>query len=152
MSSELEKRALWTCCGNSRRSKFCPECGTRAPQGTDATVMLAEIECEVRKYTNTADTFTAKADELEKVIGHLPKDCGWSIFDAAKVIDDYDVHATMEKISYMDTEELRERFAAGLRSESKRCRTQAAAATKNMLKWRRWHRTLSELMDKPTCQ
>ena len=108
--------------------------------------MLAEIEIEVRKYTNTADTFTAKAEELEKVVGCLPEDCGWSIMEAARVIDSYDVHATMATMAEMEPEELRERFALGLKSEARGQRKMAAAATKNMLKWRRWYRTLEALM------
>jgi ABC-type uncharacterized transport system ATPase subunit len=108
--------------------------------------MLAEIEIEARKYTSTADTFTAQAEELEKVIGYLPEDCGWSIMEAARVIDSYDVHATMAKMAEMEPKELRESFARGLKSEARGKRKMAAAATKNMLKWRRWYRTLEALM------
>lgn len=138
--------SLWTCCERSRRTKFCPECGTIAPQCNEATEMLAEIQIEARKYTTTADTFTAQAEELEKVVGYLPEDCGWSIMEAARVIDSYDVHATMAAISEMEPQELRERFARGLKSEARGKRKMASAATKNMLKWRRWYRTLEALM------
>jgi len=146
--SRLPARAcsLWTCCERSRRTKFCPECGSPAPQCDEATEMLAEIEIEVRKYTNTADTFTAKAEEMEKVVGYLPEDCGWPIMEAARVIDSYDVDATMAVMAQMESQELRERFADGLKREARAKRSMAAAATKNMLKWRRWYRTLETLM------
>ena len=144
--SPVTPSSLWTCCGRSRRTKFCPECGKPAPQCDDATEMLAEIVIEMRKYTTTADTFTAQAEELEKVVGYLPEDCGWSIMEAARVIDSYDVDATIAAMSEMEPKELRERFARGLAAEATGKRKMAAAATKNMLKWRRWYRTLESLM------
>lgn len=79
--------------------------------------------------------------------GSRMEDCGWKIIDAARVIDSYDIHATIEKMAKMQPEELRERFATGLRKEAENKRKMAASATKNMLKWRRWHRILSTMIN-----
>ena len=143
-----QKSPLWTCCNRSRRSLFCPECGTHAPKSSDATEMLAELQIEVRKYTTTADTHTAKAEATEKLIGYCPYDCGWELRDIAELIDSYDTFATMENIKKMDKGELRKQFAIGLRKRAEGFQSAASAAAKNMLKWRRWHRILENEISK----
>lgn len=137
--------SLWTCCGRSRRSKFCPECGTQAPVPTGPIEMLAEFEIEVRKYNTTIDTFSAKAEETEKAIGHLPENCGWTMYNAAMLIDPYKEDKQLWS-GRMPVETLRDRFGAALRKKAIEHRRQAAAATKQMLKWKRWHRILESLM------
>ena len=107
--------------------------------------MLAELEIEVRKYNTTIDTFTAKAEENEKVIGYLPEECGWTMYDAAMLIDPYKEDKQLWA-GEMPEEALRVRFGAALRNKAREQRRQAAAATKQMLKWKRWHRILESLM------
>lgn len=148
INNATQKSPLWTCCNRSRRSLFCPECGTHAPKSSDATEMLAELQIEVQKYTTTADTHISKAEATEKLIGCCPYNCGWTLYEIAKVIDDYDIRETMGRVTEMELEEFREQFAIGLRKRAEGFRSAASAAVKNMLKWRRWHRILENEISK----
>jgi len=107
--------------------------------------MLAELEIEVRKYNTTIDTFISQAEELEKIIGYLPEECGWTIFDAFLLIDPYREDKKLWEGEFTG-ETLRKMFGSALRKDAIGKRHQAAAATKNMLKWKRWHRILDSLI------
>jgi hypothetical protein len=108
--------------------------------------MLVEIEVEIAKCTGAINTWRAKAHEMQRLIGCCPHECGWPSHDVKSMVCEGAYENRAEELANMKPEVLRDRFASALKTRINTAENTAAGFARSLLKWTRWHRTLSNLI------